>query len=338
MLVHLGLAPPPEGWDPTSYDNVARLHSGHSGARQGKGPPPRPSGPGRWPASAAQTQEMKPFAGGAHASRAPLHSRPAQSPEQPARGACQRGGSYGPFGGRAQPERSATYDKEREVVFGFEYDDERRNGVPYEDELRRDLATSYYWSGSFWKDYVFFVANWHPLFGILCSHPLHPWSKPDRFGSLLISSSLTLLPSVMLSQSTEALCEEWGDHTGKCGWLISHILIMLFITTPVMFVEVALYLFAMYTNVYCREGTLCVCCKKSFFITSLVVSAVVLWASSEILRAGGHEISEELVHPFLVSRLQSCVVWFPLWFVMPCMGFWHYWNIERRSLKRSPGR
>lgn len=324
MLVHLGLVAPPEGWDPTRYDNVTRLHSD---AWQGKGPPPRPGGPGRWPAGAAQPQEMQPLTGGAHASRAPMPPRP-----RPARGASERGDLGGR--GRSQPERPAAYDKEREVVFGFEYDDERRNGVPYEDELIRDLATSYYWSGHFWKDYFFFVANWHPLFGILCSHPLHPWSKLDRLGSLLVACALTLLPSVKLSQATESMCEELGDHTGKCGWLTSHILIMLFITTPVMFVEVALYLFAMYSNVYCRDGRLCICCKRSFFVASLAVSAVVLLVSSEMLRASGQGISEELVHPFLVSRLQSWMVWFPLWFVMPCLGFWHYWNIERRALGR----
>ncbi|CAK0793500.1 unnamed protein product, partial [Prorocentrum cordatum] len=98
--------------------------------------------------------------------------------------------------------------------------------------------------------------------------------------------------------------------------------------------QAALYLFAMYTNVYCREGRLCICCKRSFFVSSLVVSAIVFWASYEMLRASGEGITEELVHPFLVSRLQSWVVWFPLWFLLPCVGFWHYWDIERRALGR----
>merc|ERR1719464_2229664 len=42
---------------------------------------------------------------------------------------------------------------------------------PYYNRLRSDLANSYYWSGNMGMDYVFFCCQWHPILGILFSHP-----------------------------------------------------------------------------------------------------------------------------------------------------------------------
>mmetsp|Transcript_178749 Transcript_178749/g.572916 ORF Transcript_178749/g.572916 Transcript_178749/m.572916 type:complete len:155 (-) Transcript_178749:439-903(-) len=50
----------------------------------------------------------------------------------------------------------------------------------YKDDLQKQLLQSYRWSGSFSRDFCFFICNWHPFLGMFWSHPMHPWSKRER--------------------------------------------------------------------------------------------------------------------------------------------------------------
>jgi len=223
---------------------------------------------------------------------------------------------------KGEPE--PPYDKAEEVVCGVDYNDERDEVTPpYLNDLRYDLATSYYWSGDFCRDYWFFVANWHPLLGIFCSHPLHPWTKSERALTFLVSCSLTLLPSAWLVSALHNEPKAARKAT-----------IFAFITLPAMLLEVALYWFAI-SDVYFQGSA---CCrpiaalvgavKRTCFLVALLVSGANVALSLQWL---GGLPPERMIHPFLVSRMQSWLIWFPVWFLMPCLGFFHYWSIERRS-------
>merc|ERR1712118_317282 len=74
--------------------------------------------------------------------------------------------------------------------------------------LERDLANSYYWSGNPCKDYLFFVANWHPLFGTCFCHPAHPWRKGQRVIMLMVTIAFTALPTARLMLALDAADDE----------------------------------------------------------------------------------------------------------------------------------
>mmetsp|Transcript_36957 Transcript_36957/g.73139 ORF Transcript_36957/g.73139 Transcript_36957/m.73139 type:complete len:341 (+) Transcript_36957:59-1081(+) len=225
-----------------------------------------------------------------------------------------------------QTDGPELYDREREVVCGAMYNDERDAGVPYKDQLQYDLATSYYFSGDCFRDYGFFVANWHPLLGIFCSHPLHPWKKHERFLALIVSLALTMLVPAFFLSETRA---QWSDNETKTG-------VFMFITLPAMLLEVALYWFAIGDS-YCRGNPCCapvagliVAIKSACFIVALVIAG---FASFVIyVGLGGELPSKHMMQPFFTSRLHSWLLWFPVWLLMPCLGFWHYWTIEKRAM------
>mmetsp|Transcript_66400 Transcript_66400/g.187078 ORF Transcript_66400/g.187078 Transcript_66400/m.187078 type:complete len:318 (+) Transcript_66400:71-1024(+) len=303
MLVHLGLAKPPEGWQEGRYDNVMRMHG-------------------------APTRQQAPAAAYNRLEAPPANPEPAV--QAGAGGSPKAGGLGGRLRGMQLPSvpgmfpSEPPYNKEDEIVYGCDYDDERSTeGVPYKHRLQYDLATSYYWSGNFFKDFVFFVANWHPLFGIICSHPLHPWAKSERALSFMVSCALTLLPSAMLVSEMQ----EKQHYT----WVETHLAILGFVTLPVMVIEVFLYLFAM-APVYCRGNcllrpvaALIVVLKKLCFGVSFLITFVVV-AMTLVTMHGLPKV--DLLHPFLLSRAQSWAYWFPMWFLMPCCGFCQYWNTE----------
>jgi len=220
------------------------------------------------------------------------------------------------------------YDKEKEVVCGAMYNDERDQGVPYKNQLQYDLATSYHFSGDFFRDYGFFVANWHPLFGICCSHPLHPWKKYERILALIVSLALTMLVPAFYLSTTKA---QWNDQGTRMA-------VFLWITLPAMLLEVALYWFAMGDS-YCRGNIFCtpvvgliVVIKSACFFVALCIAAFAFFVIYTGL--GGELPSMHLMKPFFTSRLHSWILWFPVWFLMPCFGFWHYWTIERRAFTK----
>lgn len=211
-------------------------------------------------------------------------------------------------------------EKAGEVVCGI--DGEDRTERPYFNDLRYQLAQSYYWSGIFLKDFFFFVANWHPLFGMFCSHPEHPWYKKDRILTFIVSCSCTMLAS--------AISRDLGTSSPR-------IMIFMCITLPVMILEIALYWIAI-ADIFCKGGrgecccvALAKCVKHSCFCFSMFVSFFAL--SLSYMLCSAHNTGPlDLVRLFVISRIQSWILWFPLWFLLPCLGFLHCWCMEKGSL------
>jgi len=221
-------------------------------------------------------------------------------------------------------------EKAKEVKCGVERES-ARTACSYLLDLEYQLAQSYYWSGSFLKDLFFFVCNWHPFIGMFLSHPRHPWDKKERLMTFFVSCSITMLPS--------ALIVETMADSGFSIWE-SHILIFVVITLPVMLIEIALYWLNI-GDIFCRgsrwldclaDGVVCVrngCVCISVFVSfvCLAISYLVVQARDEDLRG--------LTYPFVMSRLQSYVMWFPIWFLLPFLGFWHCWWMERQSIEQA---
>lgn len=199
-----------------------------------------------------------------------------------------------------------------------------------------DLANSYYWSGNVVRDYLFFVAQWHPLLGICYSHPAHPWSKDQRLIMLLVTVAVTTLPSARLMRILDA---SGGDDETQ---IATHLEIFAHITLPVMLGECALYRLAV-LDLYCKGrrgpccrvcGRLVQCMQRCCFLAALIFSGLMLFASSCLLLGsslmGGNSLLGGL-RLIMVSCIQSWITWFPIWLVLPYVGFLHYWHIEQRQ-------
>merc|ERR1719188_1401714 len=169
-------------------------------------------------------------------------------------------------------------EKAGEVMCGI-VDDEDRDDCPYLYDLEYQLAQSYYWSGNFLKDLVFFVCNWHPFFGMFLSHPRHPWSKGERFGTFIVSCSITMLPSALMVRNME-----------RSGFtrLETNAMIFFGITLPVLVIEVSLYWLGI-GDIFCKGGfchflswivyglkRCCFCCSFGVSFLSLGFSALLL--------------------------------------------------------------
>jgi len=223
------------------------------------------------------------------------------------------------------PQRAMTpEEKASEVKCGCDDDGQSRVGCPYLYDLEFQLAQSFYWSGSFLKDLLFFICNWHPFLGMFFSHPRHPWAKRDRILTFVVSCSMTMLPS--------ALFVQWGRNHGET--ILSSVAIFFTITLPVMVIEIALYWLAV-GGVFCKGTSLecctqCVrCLKTSCFCVSFVFSFAMLAISYLAL---GNASPTRLVYPFVLSRLQSYITWLPLFILLPCIGFVHTWLLEKKAL------
>ncbi|CAE8686292.1 unnamed protein product [Polarella glacialis] len=221
----------------------------------------------------------------------------------------------------------AAYDKAAEMLCGCQEQDQLPCDV--QDQLVKDLAGTYYWSGDVSRDWAFFVANWHPLLGICLSHPSHPWQKTERLSSFVITSSLTLLPSAFLVKLVNEDLEGGGHMTAMS--------IFVFVTLPVMLLEVVLY-YVSIADMYCKGNCCCDmigrvgrCFKRCCFCASFLLAFQISTLSLLVMPDVFSHHAQELLKPFLVSKLQSWITWFPLMTFMPCIGFLHSWCIERRQ-------
>jgi len=213
--------------------------------------------------------------------------------------------------------------------------------------LRRDLATCYYWSGNFCKDLIFFISNWHPLLGICLCHPYHPWSKPDRVATFIFSCALTMLPSSILIYTGNLIgqTEAANGIDPSTATIGPKLMIFLFITLPIMVWEILLYWVAVLEMYFQSRhlGTVndyhinldCVawclrCVKRCCLCEALCASAIVSVLSLFVMLASGAPVSD-LLRPFWISRLQSWIFWFILWFFLPWpLGFLFVWLDERK--------
>jgi len=234
---------------------------------------------------------------------------------------------------QGQPEDVIVrYDKASHMEFGCIH-----RGVPGDNvskgQLRRDLGTTYYWSGSFCRDYIFFVANWHPLFGMWCSHPVHPWSKRHRFATFVFSCAITMLPASVIVYMGET------SDGGVAAQIVSKAVILLWITLPVMIWETMLY-FINTADMHFEDRGYRACnflvyglrCVRELWTCIALAAALVVATISLVIIAVSGAPAKRLLRPLLVSRVQSWVLWFPLWFFLPFMGFLHGWTMEKRSL------
>jgi len=202
-------------------------------------------------------------------------------------------------------------------------------------QLQRDLAGTYHWSGSFWRDYAFFVANWHPLVGILCSHPWHPWSKKERIGIFVFSVALTFYALVLRCHLVD-----WSSEAS----------VYLGVTLPVMAAEALLYQLAV-LDARCRDRSCCAlrrlchaamraaqlarsCAFCVALVSSLAVGALSVFVVAPATECPLRGLGAQL----LWSRCQSWLTWFPIWFFLPLMGFLHCWCMERSVEERSARR
>jgi len=163
---------------------------------------------------------------------------------------------------------------------------------------------------------------------MLC-HPVHPYSKGERFVVLLIVLSLSIMPCAIL-----------GLHRHRNLWTLAYTFVMIFwcITLPVMALSRILGLLAVldYYVESLQSETLHWIAKhlrtiKSVcFAGTLIFCLLVVGLSILILKAQQVDLWHA-TKPMVFSQLQSWVFWFVPDLFMPCCGFIHCWSAEQDS-------
>jgi len=214
--------------------------------------------------------------------------------------------------------------KAGEMMFGCV--EARPKTCGYILRLERDLVNSYYWSGNFCQDYMFFVANWHPLISIVFCHPNHPWTKCMRFQMQLISVAITMVPSAVITANF------YGNDFNVA---VRTFLILVFVTLPDVVYGVMLYQLAIGKTRCCGQflgkcWTAAQYCCMGYVVFFLAVSSgicyVILSSQSDDMTVG------PMFEPILEGRLMSAVAWFPIWLFLPCqLGFLSLWYDEQKA-------
>eukprot|EP00928_Gymnodinium_smaydae_P042588 TRINITY_DN28651_c0_g1_i1.p1 TRINITY_DN28651_c0_g1~~TRINITY_DN28651_c0_g1_i1.p1 ORF type:complete len:250 (-),score=25.75 TRINITY_DN28651_c0_g1_i1:55-804(-) len=198
--------------------------------------------------------------------------------------------------------------------------------APFYATLQRELANSYYWCGSCFRDYVFFVCNWHPLLGIILCHPNHPWSKMERLSMTLISLAICMVPSAVIGKSYP------GHH------VLSLPLTVLFVSIPDFVCGVILYQVSI-AETRCPALAPCfqclthclMCIAFSFGLLSSLICA-------SILHDGSSTHWATMLGPLVYGKAISYLTWFPLWLLLPCnLGFLSLWNAEKQLAPKTEG-
>lgn len=208
---------------------------------------------------------------------------------------------------------------------------------PYICRLRSDLASFYYWSGNPVKDYFYFVFQWHPLIGILLSHPNHPWNKAERIGMLAISIAYSIIPSASIAE-TDILAVEQAKGN-QAAILAAHAATktsaILFVTLPNVIMGVILYQIAI-ADTRCpamSRSAFCSCCKSlkkccfgcTFFLA--LINSIVAY----IVLVNTNAPMAKLMKPLVYGLAMSWLTWFPIFLFLPFIGFIHEWCIEKKA-------
>lgn len=192
--------------------------------------------------------------------------------------------------------------------------------------LEMELANSYYWSGSLCKDYWFFVCNWHPLLGLLMSHPAHPWSKLERLATFMFSACFSLMPIALQLQGGRRGKLKGNDAEAQAK-------LLLYVSLPLMLWEFALYWINI-MDIYCR-GRCFEKCGRAFKNIILLISvaggAFFAWIAIAVILPEADEPLSRLLGKLLNSRVQMWIVWFPLYFFAPFIGFLPVWCKEKKK-------
>eukprot|EP00418_Pyrodinium_bahamense_P087233 CAMPEP_0179060206 /NCGR_PEP_ID=MMETSP0796-20121207/25746_1 /TAXON_ID=73915 /ORGANISM="Pyrodinium bahamense, Strain pbaha01" /LENGTH=260 /DNA_ID=CAMNT_0020756981 /DNA_START=55 /DNA_END=837 /DNA_ORIENTATION=- len=242
-----------------------------------------------------------------------------------------RGSGQGKSGKAQDSGSKDAYDKSKHMEFGCSLKPDEERGTEVElGRLQRDLAGSYYWSGGFCQDFVFFVANWHPLLGMCCSHPLHPWTKGARIATFFLSCGLSMLPSALIV-SVEAHAEREDVE------LLWGVLVFVCVTVPIIIWEVILYWVSvsdMFCRGRCSSVLPCIAsCKRCCFMASLFM-ALVLAGCGLLIVYLSKATMYQLFLPMASGRVQSWILWFPIWTFLPYVGFAHGWYGEHTAAQR----
>lgn len=231
-----------------------------------------------------------------------------------------------------------TYHKKDHMEFGCNCKEEkhREGGRFLAGRLQRDLLNSKYWSGNCLKDYCFWVVNSHPLIGMFCSHPAHPLNKVERIAIFMFSCCLSMLPTALIINSMEKAVDNNVLDEANAE-KIDFVLVLVCVTLPVMIWETVLTYLSI-GDAYCKgRGVCCDCiafcvkwiknmCLFWSFICACFLAGIAAW----ILHGRGAEFST-LLWPLALSRLQSWVLWFPIWTFLPVLGFLWTWCVEKGS-------
>merc|ERR1719264_836086 len=74
------------------------------------------------------------------------------------------------------------------------------------------------------------------------------------------------------------------------------------------------------------------CCNNTLLVATLLVSG--LFCSLVCLALSDTDAILQALLTLLIGRLYSYALWFPLWLVLPCVGYVHCWWMERRKKRR----
>jgi len=192
-----------------------------------------------------------------------------------------------------------------------------------------------FWSDNFCYDYIFHVANNHPLLSCVFCSPLHPYSKRERLLVLLIVSLYTIAMESLLYW----MFQPQRSESGAMGSL-NIVPVLLFITIPIMLVQVVLEQMSVLDARFqtTEEGCVATFCNK---IANAIKGAekglfdTALWWSIGITIISvaltyNKAILPQLCVTFWESRIQAWILWFPSDLLMPCFGFVCKWRAFRR--------
>jgi len=196
--------------------------------------------------------------------------------------------------------------------------------------LRKDLATSYYWSGQCGRDYLYFVTQWHPFLGVFLCHPNHPWTKFSRFLMLLASLAFTMVPSAAVADDFGQCTQHSPGHDENLGYWMEKFYVLIWVTIPDCFFAQVLYRLSV-MPIYCW----CRFCPRLFtFIARINICGVLLFGA--LTSVMSYTIKRDaawacLLEPICFGKIMSWLAWFPLFLLVPCkVGFISLWRYERR--------
>mmetsp|Transcript_52709 Transcript_52709/g.112747 ORF Transcript_52709/g.112747 Transcript_52709/m.112747 type:complete len:262 (-) Transcript_52709:58-843(-) len=194
--------------------------------------------------------------------------------------------------------------------------------APYYKRLRHDLVFSYYFSGHIVTDFIFFVANWHPLLSILLCHPNHPYTKWDRVMALVITLAMSIVPSACIASSVSNLA-------------MVKTLTILWVTLPATAISLFLSQLS-FMGARCPScANCCIMIQTSCTFFALAIAAISS-AIGYLIMTGENKTPDwhAMLHPIIVGQIQSWILWFPINYIMPCqVGFHSLWFAESRAVE-----
>lgn len=210
-----------------------------------------------------------------------------------------------------------------------------------------------YYTGHCCADYVFHVANRHPLISCCCVHTEHPYSRVERCTILAIISGLTFLSCAAGNFATKAVEHNVGGATesteGFAAFCLTNIGLLCFVTLPLIVLQMILEALVTLDFTFEEAGEkadervglgigsacgLCAslvrCCKNCCLCYGLLLTAACVGLAEVACSQQGTSLAE-IVPAFAASRLQSWLLWFPIDFFLPCCGFLALWQGEEEE-------